>query len=144
MFCKTCGAEISDRAFICVHCGAQTCGRIIPAFAGFNRSGISKGEESFSCHLTPNDVDARMCNLSAYGVSFNVVGRNVLPDGFEYSLTTNIGPCSWGELMYVKCIHKGEESLVTVFSKCAFPAQIIAWGKHGRNIAKIRNALNGK
>ena len=144
MFCKSCGAEISDKAVVCVHCGVQTCTRVIPGFAYFDKSGISKSEESFLCRLSPNEVDARMCNLSAYGAIFDLVGRNALPDGFEYSLSANIGLCSWGELIYVRCAQHDAGSYVTVFSKCAFPLQVIAWGKHGRNIAQIRNALTAR
>ena len=144
MVCKNCGAEISDKAFICVHCGTQTCSRSIPSFAGFDKSAISKSEETFTCHLSPNDADTRMCDLSAYGVLFNIVGRNVLTNGFEYSLEANVGLCSWGELIYVKVEKTDGGSIVTVFSKCAFPAQIIAWGKHGRNIAKIKGVLTAE
>lgn len=141
MFCKNCGAQINDKAVICVHCGAQICSRIIPTFSSFDKWGISKSEVTLPCRLSPEEVDDRMCNLSRYGILFNLVGRNVFSDGFEYSLTVNIGLCSWGELMYVKCTKTNEGSMVNIFSKCAFPLQICAWGKHDRNIAKIESAL---
>ena len=141
MFCRNCGAEIKDNAFMCVHCGVQTCDRIIPTFTSFNKCGLSKEEVTLPCKLTSLQVDERMCNLSRFGAQINVVGRNVLPNGFEYCLSTEIGLCSWGELMYVKVEKSSVGSIVNIFSKCAFPAQIVAWGKHGRNIKKIMNAL---
>lgn len=141
MFCANCGAEINDKAVVCVHCGTQTQGGRIPSFSHFKKSGFSKEEVTLPCRLTAAQVDERMCNLKKHGVPFALVGRNVLQNGFEYSLTANISWLSWGELLYVKAEASGAGSLVNVFSKCCFPLQIASWGKHGQNIRMITAAL---
>lgn len=142
MFCRNCGAEIKDNAFMCVNCGAQTAERLVPSFHRFDKGGLSKSEVTLPCPLSPLQIDERMLNLSKYGLLFEVVGRNVLSDGFEYSLTANMGICSWGELLYVRCTDSKCGTMVNIFSKCAFPLQIFAWGKHERNIEKIKFALD--
>ena len=141
MFCRNCGAVIKSNAVICVECGVQTTEMFIPSFSTFDKGGISKSEITLPCLLSPTQVDGRMLNLSRYGILFDIVGRTVLVNGFEYSLTTKIGICSWGELMYVRSIAHGRGSMVDIFSKCAFPLQIFAWGKHERNIEKIKEVL---
>lgn len=141
MFCRKCGTEIKNNATFCVNCGTKTAERLVPSFACFNKGGISKSEVTLPCPLSPEQIDERMLNLPRFGVYFDLVGRNVLPNGFEYSLTAGIGLCSWGELIYVRSIASGQGTMVNIFSKCAFPLQIIAWGKHDRNIEKIRLAL---
>lgn len=141
MFCRNCGADILDNAAICIKCGCLVERRSIPHFSYFSKSGISKSEETLPCPLTTNEVDSRMLNLSKYDVLFDLVGRNITDDGFEYSLTADIGLCSFGELIYVRCFATNHGTMVNIFSKCAFPLQLFAWGKHGRNIRKIKNVL---
>lgn len=142
MFCRNCGAEISDKAVMCVHCGATIHSGHIPRFGGFDRSGIARRYEcTEDISLSPQEVDARMCNLSAYGVYFDLVGRNVLADGFEYSLQANIGPCSWGENIYVGCFRAGGGSRLNIFSKCAMPVQLLDWGKNRRNVNALRKVF---
>lgn len=144
MFCQKCGTQIPNDSAFCTHCGAPTNTHVVPSFAFFDKSGISKAEESFSCDLSINDIDAKICNMHANGLSLNLNGRNVLPDGFEYSITSNTSLFSWGEIIYIKCLRQGSGSYVTVFSKSAFPLQIISWGKHRRNISKFKVLLAGK
>lgn len=117
------------------------CKQNIPEFPNFDKNALSSREESFTCPLTTEQVDEKMCNLSAHGISFNLIGRNILLDGFEYSLSVKINFFSFGERMYVKCIQNNTGSFVTVFSKCVYPLQVSAWGKHAKNIDKIKNLL---
>lgn len=143
VLCINCGAEISDKAVMCVHCGAmmRAAGHI-PRFGDFDRSGIARRYEcTEDISLSPQEVDARMCNLSAYGVYFDLVGRNVLADGFEYSLQANIGCCSWGECIYVGCFRTGGGSRLNIFSKCAMPVQLLDWGKNRRNVNALRKVF---
>lgn len=141
MFCKFCGKEIREEASMCIHCGSLTETSAVPSFSDFNKRGLSKMEVTLPCPLSPKEIDARMLNLSKFGVLFDVVGRNILRDGFEYSLTIDMGLCSFGELMYIRSFHTNQGTLVNIFSKCVFPLQFISWGKHQRNIAKIKNVL---
>lgn len=142
MFCKNCGAQIKNNAIMCVNCGTLTSTRLIPPFVNFSKNGISKSEITQNSPLSPIEIDERILNLSKYGLLFDVIGRNVLSNGFEYSITANMGLCSWGELIYIKCIENSHQSTVNIFSKCAFPFQIIAWGKHKRNINAIKSVLD--
>ena len=142
MFCKKCGAQIKNNAIMCVNCGTLTTKRLIPSFHKFSKSGLSKSEITQQSPLSPMEVDERILNLSRYGLLFDVIGRNVLVDGFEYSITANMGLCSWGELIYIKCTENNHGSIVNIFSKCAFPLQIIAWGKHERNINAIKHVID--
>lgn len=142
MFCTKCGAQIKNNANMCVNCGTLTKRGLIPSFSKFSKSGLSKSEITQPSPLSPMEVDERILNLSSYGLLFNVIGRNVLFDGFEYSIKAEMGLCSWGELIYIKCIENNHGSIVNIFSKCAFPLQIIAWGKHEQNIYAIKSVLD--
>lgn len=142
MACEECGTQIDGAAGACPSSGVQATDRSIPPFSSFSKWGISKSEVTLPCTLSTTEVDDRMCDLSQHGVSFTLVGRNVLADGFEYSLKSGVGLCSWGELVYVKCTAAQAGSFVNIFSKCAFPLQVIAWGKHDRNIDAIKGALD--
>lgn len=44
MFCKNCGAEIKNNAFVCINCGAQVAERFVSTFPSFDKSGFSKSE----------------------------------------------------------------------------------------------------
>ena len=141
MFCQKCGAQMSPTAGFCSNCGARVQTVAIRGFAAFSKSGLSKSEVTLPCALSTAQVDERMCCCFSRG-NILLVGRNILPDGFEYSLTSPMGLFSWGELMYVRCMATPTGSMVNIFSKCTFPLQLIAWGKHDRNIRQIASALS--
>ena len=145
MYCRKCGSQIDDNAVFCAHCRTATGRRAMPPpFAFFDKSAMCKDERSFPCTLSPDEVDARMCNLSAYGVDFTLTGRNERPDGFEYTLSVGANFWSWGERMYVQCVKQSTGSQISVFSGCIWPLQWVAFGKNGRNIEKIRLALTAR
>ena len=74
-------------------------------------------EETSLSPFTPNQIDPKMCNLPSYGIPLKLIGRNILQDGFEYSLSCATCFLTWRECMYVKCIQNPAGSTATVFSK---------------------------
>jgi len=46
---------------------------------------------------------------------------------------------SWGEAILIDISHPG---WMTVESKCAFPLQLIDWGKNKKNVSKFLDQLN--
>lgn len=142
MICKKCGAEINDKAVVCVHCGTRTCLRDIPGFSSFENSGALRSERSFETDLEPGEVDDRVCSLSQYGLLFEVVGRNVIPNGFEYKLTTNMGIRSIGEQMYVRCERRKTGTHVYVLSQGIHWVQLITFGKNAENVRALQRVLS--
>jgi hypothetical protein len=143
MLCSNCGAQINDKAAICVHCHTPVRGFGIPPFPPFKKSGFlfASTEITRPCALSLNEIDSRMCNLSNYQVFFDLTGRNILPNGFEYKLSANMGIWSYGETIYVSATQYGPSTQINIFSKCVFP-QLISWGKNRRNIRQIARALD--
>jgi hypothetical protein len=83
-----------------------------------------------------------MCNLPGYGIPLKlIIGRNILQDGFEYSLSCATCFLTWRECMYVKCIQNHAGSTATIFSKNTSPLQIFTWGNREKNIAEIKSIL---
>jgi hypothetical protein len=82
-----------------------------------------------------------MCNLPGYGIPLKLIGRNILQDGFEYSLSSESCYLTCKECMYIKCIQNPAGSTATIFSKNTSPLQIFTWGNREKNIAEIKSIL---
>jgi hypothetical protein len=76
-------------------------------------------------------IDAALDDIGASSVQWSRSGRSV-------TASKGINFWSWGENLTVEVSRSGE---VWVRSECAFPLQIVDWGKNGRNCRALLDAV---
>ena len=79
--------------------------------------------------------------LSVAGVGYNVWNSGAYGNGFEIALNHTISMTSYGEEIRVMIWPMGDQVQVTVYSKNAWPLQLVDMGRNEKNALEIFDAI---
>lgn len=97
----------------------------------------ARHEESMFIPVDPNEVGQRA--IAVINSLPGVDGVHTQPG--VLSATANVNWRSWGEKITVRISEAQGGTNVSIRSACAFPLQLLDWGKNKSNVAHIRSGL---
>lgn len=138
MRCYNCGSEMPANLSFCIHCAR----RMVFPFPPFNRFALAKKEVTLPCNLPLDEVDIRIFQSCFNNVLFNLRGRNVLPNGYEYFLHTLPSAFTWGEYIHIRVFSTKNGTSVNIFSRLVIPICLFSFGRNKKNIRRIMQRLD--